>query len=316
MAYEYNAGETVGESFARASREQLDRAVQELSEKLAADPVPAIHAARKAIKKQRALLRMVRGSLSRGARRRANATLRGAAGRLSGARDADVLIQTLDELAERFSGQLPEATFSAVREQLARERDSSQPAAAVVDEALHDLHSVLEAAEDWRLRKDGWRAIGPGVARTYRDGRRAFQQAQSKPTVEARHEFRKRVKDLWYELRLLAPICGPVVRGHAEEAGRLAELLGAEHDLGLFKDRLKGLAPEVAADVDPLMALIDFRSDQLRNESGFIARRLYADKAPAFARRTRRCWEAGQGEYRASTEQQPAALAAATRVPS
>lgn len=31
-------------------------------------------------------------------------------------------------------------------------------------------------------------------------------QAQAKPSVENLHEWRKRVKDLWYQVRLLTPL--------------------------------------------------------------------------------------------------------------
>ena len=52
------------------------------------------------------------------------------------------------------------------------------------------------------------------------------------------HDWRKRVKDLWYHERLLAPTCGPTVRGHAKELDRLSDLLGDDHDLALLRHEL------------------------------------------------------------------------------
>ena len=51
-------------------------------------------------------------------------------------------------------------------------------------------------------------AIESGLLRSYRDGRKAFAQARREPSIEALHTWRKRVKDLWYHERLLAPACG------------------------------------------------------------------------------------------------------------
>lgn len=315
MAYEFSDAESVAESFARVSGEQVDQAVHALTEDLEADPTTAIHTARKAVKKQRALLRMARGSLPRPERRSANARLRAAAQRLSGFRDADVMIQTLDQLSERFVGQLPASTFAAFREQL--ERDLQSPAednrSAAIDAALTDLHAVRRAVAKWTLRGNGWTAIEPGLVRTYRDGRKAFRRAQKKPTLENRHTWRKRVKDGWYELRLLAPRCGPAVRGQAEEAERLAELLGVEHDLGILKDNLQRLAPRVAEDAEAMVGLIDFRRDELQTQAALIAERMYAESPTAFARRLRHYWRAGQAGNQALEDRRPAALAEATR---
>ena len=86
------------------------------------DPVEAIHDARKRIKKTRALLRLARPGLKTKAYRRRNRELRDTGRGMSGTRDADVLVETVDALAERFVGQLPESFFTAIREPLAQAR--------------------------------------------------------------------------------------------------------------------------------------------------------------------------------------------------
>lgn len=97
MAYRLEADESVRNAMLRCAGEQLDRAVSELSERISSDPVEAVHAARKAVKKERSLLRMARGSMPAKQRRRENAALREAAQGLSGARDAEAMIATLDD---------------------------------------------------------------------------------------------------------------------------------------------------------------------------------------------------------------------------
>src|SRR5437588_484133 len=191
--------ETERESFSRCVREQLNRALRAVREEAGADPVSAVHTARKAIKKERALLRLGRGALG----------------------------------------------------------------------------------------SDGWPAIDGGLMRTYRDGRRAMREASRTRTLEALHDWRKRVKDLWYELRLLAPVCGPAFQGAAAEAGELADILGDDHDLGVLRQTLLARATEPGLDLEALIGLIDYRREQLETQAVLIGERLYAESPGAFRRRIR-----------------------------
>src|SRR5436190_17732453 len=122
MAYRFEVDETVPVNVRRCATEQLQRAIDRLEGDVESDPARAVHDARKAIKKQRSLLRLAAPGLDRGDRRRANARLRSIAHELGGARDADALVSALDALAERFAGQIPEPTIDHVRERLGSER--------------------------------------------------------------------------------------------------------------------------------------------------------------------------------------------------
>jgi CHAD domain-containing protein len=183
--------------------------------------VAAVHSARKAVKKERSLLRLARGSISPKQRRRENRALRQAARRLSGVRDADVMIETAAQLSARFAGQLPESTFREIADELERTRDArdgSAAGSAVDGRAVQELDAVRRRVADWQLAQGGWGAIESGLLRAYRQGLEAFARARHEPSLEDLHTWRKRVKDLWYQERLLVPICGPAVRGQANRA--------------------------------------------------------------------------------------------------
>src|SRR5581483_2794522 len=92
MPYRLQPDGSVPEELRRCAREQLDRAIEELSTGVHEDPVEAVHDARKALKKARSLLRLSRGTLDRDERRRDNAALRHAGRELSSARDAEVML--------------------------------------------------------------------------------------------------------------------------------------------------------------------------------------------------------------------------------
>jgi CHAD domain-containing protein len=316
MAYRLELDEDVREGIVRCAREQLDRAVRELSERINDDPVGAVHSARKAVKKERSLLRLARGSIVPKQRRRENAALRAAARELSAARDAEVMIDTLGQLSERYVGQLPENTFQEIRAQLEQARDAQRGQlveSALSARAVQELGAVRVRVEDWRLRHGGWPAIEKGLARSYRDGRAAFARARSRRSTAALHAWRKRSKDLWYQERLLSEICGPAVAGQAKDAHLLADLLGDDHDLGALRDALTRGAVHAPADLDAVVRLIDHRRHQLQTEAFDLGGRVYAEKPKAFIRRMYRSWTAGCGRASAERDRHPEELAEATR---
>lgn len=315
MSYRFETDESVRDGFARCAAEQLDQAIGELSERIGEDPVDAVHSARKAIKKERSLLRLVRGSMPAKRRRRENATLRQAARGLSAARDSEAMVDTLDKLSQWAVGQLPESTFEEIREWLIAARDERRrvlTGATLGAQAIGELGAVRLRSETWKLSVDGWAAIEEGLERSYREGRAAYERARSHRDTADWHAWRKRAKDLWYQQRLLAAVAGPTVRGQAKEAHALADVLGDEHDLSVLRRALTHEQITAPVDVAAVVGLIDYRRDELRKEALWIGARVYAEKPKAFIARMRATWKAGQGQVAARTARHPADLADTT----
>lgn len=295
MAYRFQTAENVQDEVRRCAREQLDRAIGQLTERVADDPVEAVHDARKALKQERSLLRLARGMIPRSERRRENAAVRHAGQMLSGARDAEVMLQAIDQLAERFTGQVPQTTFDAIRGPLEAERGQARQrllesglAGAVADE----LRAVRTRVDDWSLRRGGWKALEPGLDRGYRRGQRAFRRARSEPTVERLHEWRKRTKDVWYHLRLLEATSPGIVGGYADDAHTLSDLLGDDHDLAILREAVCARAGDLAIDLDAVIELIDHRREQLQADAMRLGERVYAESPKALRRRLHRYWTA------------------------
>jgi CHAD domain-containing protein len=271
MSYGLTFNDTPAESVERVRREQLEAAAASLDE--GGDPVEGIHDARKRIKKTRALLRLARPGLRTKAYRRRNRALRDAGRGMSGTRDADVLVETVDRLAERFVGQQPERFFATIREPLARDsRGSADPG-----EHTATLRGLAQDA--WPLKGLDADALADSLKCTYARGREAFARAERKPTTTNLHEWRKRVKDLWYQERLLEDTWPGVMKAQAKEAKKLSKLLGEDHDLAVLADQVQ----------DPkLHELIDARRAELQAEARALGRRVYAERPKAFARRAHR----------------------------
>jgi CHAD domain-containing protein len=297
MAYRLQPGEAVPDGLRRCARDQLDQALDELSARVADDPVEAVHEARKSLKKARSLLRLGRGTLVPDERRRDNAALRSAGRRLSAARDAEVMLEAADELAERFAGRVPQATFDAIRRHLVAQRDPARQRlleSGLTGQVAGELKTVRSRIDDWTPRQSGWKALEPGLERSYARGRAGLEQARSHPTVETLHEWRKRSKDLWYHLRVLKPFAPGIVGGAAKDADKLSKLLGDDHDLAVLHDALEHGAGDLKVDVDAVLALIDHRREQLQAEAFVLGQRLYAERPKAFVARLHRYWQASR----------------------
>jgi CHAD domain-containing protein len=318
MSYRLAADEGLTEGLRRCAREQLEIAIARLETDVDDDPVKAVHSARKALKKERSLLRLSRGMLTPQQRRNENRALRLAARRLGRARDADALLDALSAINDRFAGQIPEATTLAVEERLREERYGART--ALLDEEIprrvgEALRGSLERVDGWRFRGGGWSRLSVGLSREYSRGRRAMRRAAKAPSAKRMHDWRKRSKDLWYQLRLLEPLAPGAIRGQAKDAHRLADVLGDLHDLAVLEDALPRLSEGIVVDTDALIALVGHRREQLGAEAILIGERVYAESPKRFVRRLRSYWRAWRAEARAEAQSRPAELAAITRHP-
>jgi CHAD domain-containing protein len=128
------------------------------------------------------------------------------------------------------------------------------------------------------------------MAITYSRGRRALKAAAAAPSDTALHDWRKRVKDLWYHERLLAELWPGVLKAQAHETKRLSEHLGDDHDLAELRHVLRSDHADDAFD-EELVALVAERRAELQQEALALGRRVYADRPAALRRRLAR-WSA------------------------
>jgi len=259
------------------------------------DAAAAIHGSRKDLKKLRTALRLLRDELGRKRYRRANARFRDAARALSDSRDAEVKLATLDALGEHVDG-LPGEAVEAWRKILERDREAlahSSRSEVLTAEAIAEIEAGLEEVRGWGLEGSSWKTIGPALARSYRRGRLTMKTAAA-DGPEAFHEWRKRAKDLWYELRLLEGAWPGPLEATAAEAHTLSELLGDHHDLALLRadldERNLGLL-----ETQTLAAATERRQQELAVQALALGRRLYAEQPKQFERRLRRYWQAWRG---------------------
>jgi CHAD domain-containing protein len=281
MAYRLAFDDDAGVALRRAGAEQLEDAVTQLRE--GDDPARAVHEARKDLKKARAVLRLSRSSLPRKARGRAQDALREAGRALSAARDADVLIETVEALQDRYAGQVPGFTFERV---VAALRDDAA-AGATPDRA--EVAARIDAVRQaWPAGDASWGAVRADATRAYARGLEAMERARKRPGDERLHDWRKRAKDLWYHERLLRDLWPEVMKTQAAETKRLTQALGDDHDLAVLDAALGRLAPDLrGVDVDGVRGLLGRRRAELQAEAFARGARIYAEPPKAFEARLR-----------------------------
>ena len=286
-----------------------------------------MHETRKALKRLRALIRLLEDELGEQTFARENAVLRDAGRRLASARDAEVIVGTFDGLLARQPGKLARrAGVVKLRARLVAERNRATEAEledrTTRAEVLDDLRALRGRVAQWRLSdRDGIEAIEPALERVYRQGRRRLRRAQKAKGDRARamHQWRKRVKDLRYAAEMLdradprdradgvrgkregrkrkrAKRRGDATYVHrlARRADELGELLGEEHDLAVLAARVRaerkpgaGSGAAGARTRRTLLKLIARRRKRLRRQALREGRRLYERRPKRFLRRVR-----------------------------
>jgi CHAD domain-containing protein len=290
-AYRLKSKESLPEGLARAARGRIDHAIDELRGNTDSTPEEAVHAARKDLKKLRALVRLARGELGESTFARENCAFRDAGRELAAARDSDVMLDTLKALDPPAGPGWD--LHKAIQAHRARNGGGSRHAAAAGVVSM--LREARRRVDDWPLEDDSFRALRDGLESTYRRGRRDFKAVQANASVEALHEWRKRVKDLWYHHSLLCALWPPVMEAVGDEAHQLADRLGDDHDLAVLADWIRE-----HTDAGPeFFDAVDRRRAELQAEAITLGARLYADKPKAYVRRRRRLWRASPAFVRA-----------------
>jgi CHAD domain-containing protein len=288
-AYRLSEGEPVGPGIRRVIASQVDDAIVQLRGEAGTESADAIHEARKDLKKVRSALRLVRDALGDELWRRENEHYRDVARPLSGHRDAEILVEALDGLGERFNATSRDR-FDELHEQLDREnREAHEDGTAerAMAGAAAELAAGRSRIDALPLDGDGWELIGPGIHRSYRRGRKRLRAVEEEASVTNLHELRKRVKDLTYQLRLIQDVDKPMLGTLVDHAHDLSDHLGDDHDLALLREEVQRRRDAFASPPDQrhLLQAIDQRRGELQFAAISLGERIYAEKPKKFTSR-------------------------------
>src|ERR1041384_4389771 len=275
MAFRLKLREPLPERLKRVFCEQIDSALH-CCQNPAKQRGVTVHEVRKHLKKLRAAMRLAIGAVGKHCHAEENRCVRNIGRLVSDLRDAQVRLQTFIQLRDKAAKNSDKQLFPRTEALLLLERESFSAAfAGWQRKAIPQLEAVKARLMDWPLDDLNWKEICNAVCNIYRRGQRAMAKAIDDPEPENFHAWRKRVKDLWYELRILQPLNRTVLEEIAHDAEVLGELLGSEHDLDFLWARLekeKGDAA-FASELGQLQKLITKRCKRLRRDALELGRR-------------------------------------------
>jgi CHAD domain-containing protein len=283
MSYKLKAGEKLSRGIRRIERKQVERVSECLAEGCSGDRGHAVHQARKQIKKARAALRLIRDKLPANDYRTENGALRRVSREFSAVRDAEVALETVDKLRRDCHRQDARKVLGRLGQILKKRHQETLAQPPKVREIEEKLGLARRQIKSWSLGGLTWPDLICGGRQSYKKGRNAFQEAKALRSPESLHDWRKRVKDLGHQLRVLQPVQTPAEARYAHDIKRLGALLGEYHDLA----RLQKTASQAKLGPGCLRILEEEMGPQrkkLEDAAFKLGNRLYDRKPAAFAR--------------------------------
>lgn len=299
----FRAGETLAAGIDRVVGEQFEVALA------VADTPPehqaaAVHSTRKALKRLRAMLRLVRDSISLDCYHTDNQVLKLVAAELGPVRDSWVMADVLDRLLPHDSAS--QAAVARLSGRL-QERYRVESAALLDNEA--QMSSIVEQLSHASKRSARWSVVAGevdvplphrfasiemGLQRVYKRGRRGMRIVASSPTDTLLHVWRKRAKYLRHQVEALNVLDPVTMERYELQLEHLTDLLGDDHDLGVLMGRFSADPTLVAdIDIDPVLEAIGESRHMLQAKAIDLGREFFEDPSTDFVAYVGSVWGSG-----------------------
>ena len=294
MSWSAESSEDASGELSCAISAEIARASESLG--VGTDLASSVHEARRAIKRARALLRLVdpwpRNS-------HIQTMLRDASRLLAVLRDADVLVLTAEDIREGSGAAEPGVVPLHLLESLKEERGRRFTESGSADGPLHAAHELLKSvaleigelkAPELMARHEPTATSGVEFLRLGLGASYASVRARSDPTAdegpvdERTHKLRKRVKDLRYQLEFLdtgQPKLDRLVR----DLHHLTDLLGDRNDLATLSAH--AVAADTLSEIEraALTAHVEGLKQALQSEAEALSARLFEEDPDSFVAR-------------------------------
>ena len=257
-----------------------------------------VHEVRKALKRWRALLRLLARPLGEQAdqmRGEARELMRA----LSGARDAQSALDALHDLRKTDMPLSPKSV-ETIRQRLTEIRDAAEATSftkTTRDRLSRYLDYAMLALERWPLKAIDFDTVADGLTATYRRARQLLPDSWRDAEAEHLHDLRRRVVEHRHQMDLIEPLWPRLGQVWAQEAQRLRDQLGACQNLVMLSN-FTGPHQPLAPWRSRLAPVIDARRAAHLKTAARLAGRLFAEKPKAFRRRIAALWSARQAKKR------------------
>lgn len=242
-----------------------------------------VHSARKALKRARTALRLLRPALGAEVYTQENIALRDAARRLSPLRDANSLYASVDWLGDGSGDDEIVGGALALLRKTLRTRLVEARASLADGAVLGDVAARVSACRERFTCPDAANAETSliGLRKIFRQARKGFKRAKQARTSAALHEWRKRTKYLHAAVSALRTSGTAGLRKVADRTHEIADCLGNDHDLSALMDEVELLQVSPHESAVLLMA-IDERRGLLQQQAFARGKGVFRKKAKRF----------------------------------
>ncbi len=280
-----------GDGLAAAARSVISDGRQALTDPELSDP-ETVHEVRKALKRWRALMRLLARPLGEQAdqmRSEARELMRA----IAGARDAQSALDALNDL-RKVDLPISSTSIETIRARLTKMRDAAEAKSftkAMRDRLSRYLDYATLSLERWPLKAIDFDIVTDGLTSTYRRARQLVPDTWTDSEAEHLHDLRRRVVEHRHQMDIIEPLWPRLGKVWAEEAQRLRNQLGSCQDLAVLAELTAPHQP-LAPWRSRLAPLISARRDAHLKSAARLAGRLFAEKPKAFRRRIAALWSA------------------------
>ena len=279
MGYHIEKGESLATAFGRIAAEEIDLAMAQ-SRRLHRGE--AVHNARKALKRLRALLRSLRVAFPKKLFRAENRHIAATCRRISPLRDVHVQLRTLGKLKAAAS-----PAGDHIRRQLLRQQSSFIRRIPALRKTVRALLEVSrQSLASWPLRKATAEDLASGLKRIYKQGREAFKTARKSPTPGHLHAWRKKTKSLGYGLEMIKNLGSGELSKMIRCSDILTVALGDDQDLFMVLRALdKEHRSNPASDFNRLANRISLKRAKRQKRAFKLGEKVYGEKPGGFEKR-------------------------------
>lgn len=293
MTYRLKPGRPVAESVRRIGAQETSGILARFAEK--ASEGDAVHESRKAIKRLRALLTLIRPAIAADEYRSLQEQLKTVARSVSGLRDAQVMFATVAKL-EAHDGVVASGPVAvALQKQLhaRHEAAGTHVDGTVITSARKAVKEIATSFKKLTYSADGFAPLALAMKENYRKARQAMAHAFEDGHDELFHEWRKLVQRHWRHLQLVSEAWPKGIQPHIALARDLSEVLGDDHDLFVLVNLVKSEGKTLggAKAVEAYLAVCRKRQQALREQAATMGARLFAEKPSSFSGRIWVYWE-------------------------
>lgn len=292
MAFRFDQHESVESGVRRIAVEQVDRVLEVIADRSMPDH-EAVHQARRACKRVRGLLHLIRPACD--SFKQENGWFRETGRSLGTVRDAFMQESTWNRLIERAGTDRESEAAALVSKHLTKRRVEAEGEGgprAKLESLRPGFTESRRRASEWALKAAGFEALEEGAERAYRRSREALRACRASAEHSLYHDWRKAAQRHRFHVQLLESLWPAAMKSFDAELKRLSDSLGVDHDLEVLLQAIKDVADSSGArqaSADWSEAAASWRSE-LRREAIEIGDRVFDEKPKRWIERVEALW--------------------------